>query len=296
MKLLIAAVLFTFFQAPAPVQGRKSDSSSEKRTAPDKRNTGTQKSESSQQNEVMESLIKEIEMQQQKEAQENQSQRSHANLETEVQGVLVKYTKALVWVGGLQALVLLFTLCVIYMQVKTMRDSERAWVLVKRVGNPAEGWLKRIPGYSPGIVFDFNVYGKTPVKVSEVRFLLEPVSVKKDILPREPDLPEAPDYSKAEAFVRFPEGGMMYAPENAIQLRSDRYLAPKEYNDLNDGKTILCAYGFIKYTDAFGGKRETRACYVYHVPRGGILKSPDGTVLDPEGFQVGGPSAYNKAT
>ena len=69
-----------------------------------------------------------------------------------------------------------------------------------------------------------------------------------------------------------------------------------EWLKLRDGKTVMCAFGIIEYEDSFGRKRETRTCYVYDFAWGGVIKSPDGTVLNPSGFRIGGPSAYNKAS
>jgi hypothetical protein len=206
------------------------------------------------------------------------------------------YTFLLVIVGVIQAFILGGTVWAIIRQTSSAQNSERAWVLIQRIGNPPENWRSgRIQGYSPGIVFVFNVYGKTPAKINQARFIFEPVSAKKGSM-REPDLPEVPDYAKASPSTDIPRDGMTIPPESPLQLRIGRPMTDLEMNDLNEGKTILCAYGFIKYTDAFGRWRETRICFVYYIPSGGVIRSPDGREINPEGFRIGGPDAYNKAT
>jgi hypothetical protein len=73
-------------------------------------------------------------------------------------------------------------------------------------------------------------------------------------------------------------------------------LADQEIDAISKDEFILCGYGYLKYLDAFGKKRETRVCYIYFITWGGILKTPDGFVLNPEGFYIGGPPEYNRAT
>jgi hypothetical protein len=58
----------------------------------------------------------------------------------------------------------------------------------------------------------------------------------------------------------------------------------------------MCAYGFVKYRDAFRREKETRTCYVYYVARGGVITAPDGACLNPPGFRIGGPRKYNHQT
>jgi len=55
----------------------------------------------------------------------------------------------------------------------------------------------------------------------------------------------------------------------------------------------MCAYGFIEYRDVFDRPGVTRFCYVYDFQFGGVLTSPDGTVLNPSGFRPGGPASYH---
>jgi hypothetical protein len=62
------------------------------------------------------------------------------------------------------------------------------------------------------------------------------------------------------------------------------------------GKAFFCAYGCIEYEDAFKRRAVTQFCAIYHPPTGGVFKSPDGTILNPSGFRIGGPKGYNYNT
>ena len=212
---------------------------------------------------------------------------------------LAEYTRWLVIVGALQAIILFLTVGAIYRQTKAAKDGERAWVLVKRIGDPEQWYAPDKPGYSPGMVFEFNVYGKTPARAIDAAFRLHFVPAKPGTKPLEPDLPRIPDYKSGTRNPEILEKGRILPPEDTfrIRLRLDPpTLAEEQWVKLRDSETIMCAYGFIKYEDAFGRKKETRTCYVYNFAWGGVITAPDGTVLNPPGFRVGGPSGYNKAT
>jgi hypothetical protein len=142
---------------------------------------------------------------------------------------------------------------------------------------------------------EFKVYGKTPVKFIESRFICESVPVKEGTSPPEPNLPEIPNYERADSIKDIPEGSI-FAPEREFSFLPGRVLTDNERDDVNYDRTLLCAYGFIKYKDVFGKKRQTKCCFVYRIPRGGVVRSPDGYIFNAEGFRIGGPDGYNKAT
>jgi hypothetical protein len=207
-----------------------------------------------------------------------------------------------VGIGGI--LVAVFTLRIINRQTKATEDSvtaiiasERSWVLVSNIGNPQEGWrFANNNSYVPGIILQFKVYGNTPIKVIDGAFDLTWVNRKSGIPVAEPDLQESPDYSQALHLPDIPQGGIPWAPQGTYEIHRVGILTPEQKNRLNNSEIILYAYGFLKYQDAFGKERVTRVCYVYHLQQGGIMTTPDGVVLNPEGFRVGGPPAYNEAT
>jgi len=174
-------------------------------------------------------------------------------------------------------------------------DSERAWILVEKFDGPPESWRSETSTIAPGLALGFKVYGKTSAKFIEARFACELVRAKEGIKPPAPDLPEIPNYEKATTTRDMPRG-MVLPPEGQFQLCASRFITAAEKFALNTDETVLCVYGFIKYKDAFEKERETRSCYVYYIPRGGVITTPDGIALNPEGFRIGGPDEYNKAT
>jgi hypothetical protein len=221
--------------------------------------------------------------------------------------LLTILTGLLVIVGGAQIIMLWRTVKATQdnaeaarLSAQGLRDSERAWVAVKRVGNPPENWVAEVSkGYVPGIVFEFEVHGKTVVRIVESRFALAIVPVRGNTPMPEPDLPLPPDYSAADSYNIAGENRMVVPPGGTFQMRC--FLRPslpteKQLAGLRDREVLMCAYGYVKYLDSFGKSRETRACYVYDFIWGGVLTSPDGEILNPSGFRVGNLPEYNKAT
>ena len=222
------------------------------------------------------------------------------------------YDKILVIATILLVVVGVFQIVYLWRTVQVARDSaeiakastealtraERSWLLVKRVGNPPENWLALVPsqGYAPGIVLEFGVFGRTVVTVTDARFVLHPVPAKDGIMPPEPALPEPPDYRGATTNLNVQNGNIL-PPGGTMTIKEYLHgLTQLNLAELRDRKMILCAYGFVEYDDAFGNHRETATCYVYDFAWGGVFKSPDGTVLNPAGFYIGGPKTYHRAT
>jgi hypothetical protein len=183
--------------------------------------------------------------------------------------------------------------------VDALVNSERSWVMVNRTAWPHEhGWYAPdFPQYRPGMAFEFEVSGKTPARITESRFILVPVPATPGTTPLEPELPLPPDYTNIPRSPEIPDDGRMFAPERKFQimLGLSRNLSLNEWEDLRDQNTLMCAYGRIKY-DSLGHDRETAVCYVFRFHFGGVFTSTDGTVLNPHGFEIGGPAAYNRST
>lgn len=71
----------------------------------------------------------------------------------------------------------------------------------------------------------------------------------------------------------------------------------EEMAALRKKETVLCAYGFVEYEDAFGRKGHvTRVGYVYEFAFGAVLQTGDGTILNPPGFKIMTEPEYNRAT
>ena len=79
-------------------------------------------------------LLSVIQTQQQQNSQASQDQERQTTQDAEIQRRLAGYTRALVYVGGLQSVILLLTVFVIYLQVATTREIERALVLGDDIG------------------------------------------------------------------------------------------------------------------------------------------------------------------
>jgi len=148
------------------------------------------------------------------------------------------------------------------------------------------------------MIFEFKVFGRTPAKLIKTIFHLDNVPAKPGTQPSEPDLPPIPEYKSPGPTTEIPEEGRIVAPggDLKVNLWFRQQLTEEEWVKLRDGQTLMCAYGIIKYEDAFGKERETKVCYFYRFRWGGVIKAPDETVLNPSGFLIGGPAAYNKAT
>jgi hypothetical protein len=65
-------------------------------------------------------------------------------------------------------------------------------------------------------------------------------------------------------------------------------LSGSNWPAIRDGQNFLYVYGFVEYLDAFDRKRESRFCYLYHVP-GGFNPNP-------RGFYMSGGHEYNRCT
>jgi hypothetical protein len=192
------------------------------------------------------------------------------------------------------------TVVALFYQITTTRRSERPWLSVDRVGNPPENWIEQTKsGYVPGVILEFKLHGKTVVRITEARFVFCIVPAKTQNSRPEPDLPPTPDYTNIVAHQIAGKNRMVVAPDAVFQIHEllkGGVPPATELEAVRDGKKVMCAYGFIRYKDAFEEDRETRACYVYDFSWGGVLRTPDRVVLNPAGFRPGGPSAYNGAT
>lgn len=203
-------------------------------------------------------------------------------------------------VGIVAAGIAVRTLFIIHRQLTASYDAERCWILVKRVGNPGKGlYNPQDHSYIPSMIFEFKVSGNTPARVTNAHFRLQLAPAKPGIVPPEPDLPPIPDYnvnSRARSS-EISEEGRVLAPEDTFQIDLIiPHLTEDQWVKLRDGEEVVCAYGFIKYKDAFGKERETRTCYVYDFTWGGVIVDLNGKEIHPQGFYIGGPPEYNKET
>jgi len=190
-----------------------------------------------------------------------------------------------------------FGVVVLIRQTKALMDSERAWVLAIAVGNPQIPlYDPKNPGYTPGIVYLIEVSGKTPARIIRERFRCRIVPAIQGSQPLQPQLEKRPVYKSDSGMF---EGAVMYASGYKYHLSVPLESGPMtatEFADLTNGRSVLCAYGCIEYRDAFKRKGKTQVCAIYHFSFGGVITSPNGIVLNPPGFRIGGPRVYNDVT
>jgi hypothetical protein len=172
------------------------------------------------------------------------------------------------------------------LQVKTARNSERAWIIVT-----PKNWNPPLASYDPAIggVIPLNVFepaiknvGRTPAKIMEI-------ATKYERLERMEDLPNEPNYGQTGRF-----DGMILVPQDSMGQRyiltPSGSMTVQERYAVQNGHAFLYAYGFVAYKDAFGKSRYTRWGYKYDFPQGGMVS------IHQPSFQRGGPPKYNEAT
>jgi hypothetical protein len=213
------------------------------------------------------------------------------------------------WPEGITVWAILFTLGAIVWQSsetrnsvqaalsqgKAQMDANRGWVLIESIRNPGLPLFSAGSGYAPGIVYCIKVFGNTPATITRERYRCCIVPAIPGTSPRQPQLEKVPQYS-AE-LNRFsgsvsPPG---YSYAQSVPLESGP-LTEESYRELQDGKTLLCSYCSIEYTDAFRREAITQTCHIYDFALGGVFQSPDGTILNPVGFRPGGPREYHRTT
>jgi hypothetical protein len=182
--------------------------------------------------------------------------------------------------------------------VEALVNSERAWIIVNKTDWPSKyGWyFPEFPQYRPGMAFLFEVSGKTVARITDSVFVLASFPARPGTMPLEPELQVVPDYTIRSRSPEIPEDGRIVTPGQKFQIMVglSRDLAKDEWESMRDGKTLMCAYGKINY-ESLGKDCETAVCYIFRF-HGGVITATDGTVLNPDGFEVGGPRAYNRHT
>ena len=164
--------------------------------------------------------------------------------------------------------------------------SERAWIIITPVNwNPG---LRPLPeaGEIPINLFQAAVrnVGKTPATLVKMAFRYVNLSKGEyDALPGEPKYGEG---TVPNGLVLVPSDSVGFS----VPLMPSATLTADEVRSISNAERFIYFYGSIRYRDAFGKYRETRVGYVYTFPQGGRI------AYQREGFQRGGPDAYNRAT
>jgi hypothetical protein len=105
-------------------------------------------------------------------------------------------------------------------------------------------------------------------------------------LPHSKQLPAIQPSYKEEEISKWDGKGLPILTETGV-ARDQLITWAKDPVKITSGFDVLCVYGYIKYSDAFGNQRETWYCYrwVHEIER-----------LQVSGFIAGGPEPYNRAT
>jgi hypothetical protein len=175
-------------------------------------------------------------------------------------------------------------------------NADRAWIVASVFGDPAEPLLDNLKtkGIIPGIVWQLRIVGNTPARIIRVKFRCRTVDCNRANV-FEPDLESSPVYLSEE---ETPERTVVSPPGEKltfsipIETQPDYPLESNLYQ-IQMGGAFLVSYGRVDYRDAFGRNGATQFCAIYKPPTGALITSPDGTVLNPTGFRIGGPSAYS---
>jgi hypothetical protein len=164
----------------------------------------------------------------------------------------------------------LCTLGAIRKQAAAQMDADRGWVTANTVGNP----LKAIntPGYTPGIVYQIEFSGNSPVKIIKERFRCRIVPSIEGTTPPQPALEKTPTFKFDEGMS---PGETVYPSRHKYDISVSLETGPitdQQWLDLKDGKTTLCAYGCIEYEDVFRKLRHTTVCSIYRFNLGGGIE------------------------
>lgn len=198
------------------------------------------------------------------------------------------------WVmAGLTGVLVLLTLAYVIVaisQVKTARNTERAWIIVNPTERAPEIGFVPEPGDPPDALgrdrpnyFAFSIKntGNTPARLIEAAASYRIVARLEDV-PPEPSYPPKISYNEM-ILVKDDSLGMV------AFLEPNRIVTSSQARAVRNKEQFWYAYGIVVYKDAFGHEHETRFGYVYFFPLGGDPR--------PLGFvREGLPPAYNRAT
>jgi len=174
-------------------------------------------------------------------------------------------------------------------------DSQRSWLVEDGVKDcPLDtAWIQEA-------LYEFKVIGGSPIKIVDAKFRYHLVESRQKGSMTEPNLPSVPSYGEPNTSDSIPYMGKVLAPgvkfQVGIQLEGI-FLTQEDIADIRSRKKFGCAYGFIRYRDAFSKSkiRETRFCYTYDVPLV-PLSSRNDERINPDRFRIGGPNCYNEVT
>lgn len=185
------------------------------------------------------------------------------------------------WINAISTVVIaifaVITAIAVGLQVKTARNSERAWIL----GTPSLKSKLRVGAPRTGFVFtwSFKNVGRTPARLVETDAVSWRVKDVKTI-PKTPKFEGKP--VPLNNFLLVPNDSIGFG--GLVEPFGDE-LTREEIDEITGMKLTLIAFGYVTYLDQFGKKHTTRFCHTY------MVGGPDS-----EGFRPywSAPSAYTE--
>lgn len=206
--------------------------------------------------------------------------------------------------GIFQAVFVGFQVHINRAQMRSYRQSERAWLAVTIDSTPLADVMKpheKSEKWLLGIQIRIQNIGKTQAAIvrSNVSFFsaeTENPKPKDNFLV--PKLPPVPDYTPraSESPIR-PGTRFLPRQRSAIGIAIRRSFLLGENDAWMKGEKCLCILGFLEYRDAFEDTHRSRFCYVYQAvtPLGFLKHEVTGESAMPPGFYPAGPTAYNES-
>jgi hypothetical protein len=148
------------------------------------------------------------------------------------------------------------------LSAEALVNSERAWVLGDVIG--------RLPDFTPDpsrveilwVYVPLKNFGKTVARITKI-------STRQYQLPKTKQQPLPPD----PEYVDHDTCDFVLAP-NATFI-STVGISASDFIAIRRGEVVLYIFGFVDYLILGGDRRQSRFCYIYHVP-GGFNPNPEG--------------------
>jgi hypothetical protein len=235
-------------QSGQPVKGIAESNRAARANEAQKSNQDQQSAET----EAIQGILAQITQIQQQHTQELKDAENQKNQDADISGKIKTYTFWLIIVGGIQALILAGTVWAIIRQTTTMRNSERAWIMVDiEMDSERRGIVEGTRGNGNVLEHSTNVpiicacrnQGNSPAWIFNKRINFEIV----DAIPKIPRL-ESTELLQAEL------EPLAAGRDSVIRRDCDavgRLEVPK----------IGIIYGIVEYRDIFGRSRITTFGY-----------------------------------
>lgn len=150
-------------------------------------------------------------------------------------------------------------------QAESIKYSERAWV--QAGPDMPEFKLDNLTALDVIAVFNWSITntGRTPARILEI-------AARYRLIQSLERIPPVPEYEGD--LEKIPLYEMLLIPQGrywSFQPLEPSNLTPDQITAIRNGQRTLFAYGYVVYLDVFGDRHETRFCWYYCVPQGGMV-------------------------